>query len=1404
MAGRRLWAAGSALLLIAAVNPAHATATRAAGKAEHVIVQLAGAPALAGASGLHSPKPAIRAAARTHVNQREATLKEQHDRFRDELAGAGVLAKAGTDVTGVLNAVALSVAPGDVATLRAMPGVAAVFPDSAVHATSDPDVAITNAPQVWSTDDPAGRPDTGTGETVAVLDTGIDYTHPDLGAGFGPGHKVVGGYDFVNSDADPMDDNGHGTHVAGLIAGQAATPGGRTGEAPGASLTAYKVLDSSGYGSESTIIEGLDAATAPDNPHRAGVVNMSLSGPAQANDPLEQACEDAIASGVVIVVAAGNNGPGEATVGSPAEAPDVLAVGASVTGVAVPSVTVTAPVHHTLSVSRMNLSANPPADGISADVVDVGNGLGSSYDGVDAAGKAVLVGYNPFQVSSAIAAAQAHGAAAVLFYTPNYYSFKGGQPGPVLPDFATGTTDPDRLGLVSIVVNGTDATDIQQWLSQGRVHVEIGSSDATDEMAAFSAHGPAMGSYAIKPDLVAPGVEIASTWLGGGYADDSGTSMAAPHVAGAAALIRQAHPTWTAGQVAAALTGGAHELPGFGAETVGAGRLDVAAADNLPALPSPRSLNLGLADLSGPRTTAVGKVTFTNITGRAQKLRFGVERDPGVSLDVSVSPRSAQLAPGMTATVKISVDGHTPARASDETGLLVAMTGDALVAVPYSLAVRPLDLHAGPDPTATDSTVYIHSEADLADAPTVTVTPPHGRATRAAAIFDHTGWWRLPVPAGPAGTYTVTASAPSRLGATLTGTVGLEKLAGTTGTGWQPVGPDNQGGQVLAPTSRPGRMYVLPNISPHAGIFRTDDAGANWTELRRLPIGDGIGMGLVADPTDPDTVYYAVQGASADPTYDGKVLVSHDAGTTWETLSYPNAAMRGLSIDASGRVLALPAFNGNVYVSTDRGATWTAYRSPAGVPNQVAVVGHTLFIAADRAVYAIRDIDSNPSAPQLVLTAPGQTESVMQVAGDDHVLLARTITNLYASHDGGATWQTLFTGPSDDRFLDSLTLVGGDVYVTGTHHIWVDRGESGTWATIPGPVPSELFTVGSWDPSGKQIVVSGAYTGLFTTSDAGATYNRVGLPATAVSSLVVDRTAAGVPGLVAGTSNTAFSTAVPDVRTPTDATRDWGITKNETGIGFRVISLASDPARPQTVYAAIGNAFSRAQIDRSTDGGVTWTGVEQARLGGRPFQLIVDPADPNEVYALVTDALSPGVLVSHDGGATWRKNNLPALATSIAGDPNDPNRIWLGGPSGLYESRDGGQTETRLSTTPVTAVAVDPRKPQHLAVGGDGIWESTDGGRTLQQTGVSPYRLSISSFAFASDGAIYAGAAASHDGAGLPVGGRGVLAESRHGHGWTNISAGLPDLDVTSLVLSPDGRWLFAGTLGGGVYRLAR
>jgi len=231
------------------------------------------------------------------------------------------------EYTNAFNGLALDISKEESEMLKDLPGVKNVYPNYEVHATMMNTVPQVNADKVWALDE-YGNP-TGEGITIAVIDTGIDYTHPDFGSceSF-PCDKVIGGYDFANDDDDPIDDIGHGTHVASISAGN----GVLTGIAPDAKLYAYKVLDQYGSGTMEGVIAGIDRAVDPNNDgdtsDHVDIINMSLGGYGNPDDAISQAADRAVAAGVVTVIAAGNAGPSEQTIGSPGTARTVITVGA--------------------------------------------------------------------------------------------------------------------------------------------------------------------------------------------------------------------------------------------------------------------------------------------------------------------------------------------------------------------------------------------------------------------------------------------------------------------------------------------------------------------------------------------------------------------------------------------------------------------------------------------------------------------------------------------------------------------------------------------------------------------------------------------------------------------------------------------------------------------------------------------------------------------------------------------------------------------------------------------------------------------------------------------------------------------------------------------------------------------
>lgn len=218
----------------------------------------------------------------------------------------------------LINGAALTIDRDDMETLRALPGVKAVYPDNIVKMCLSQSVPIMKADKVWEFRDTSGNPVNGSGVTVGIIDTGVDYTHPDLGSGLGSGYKVKGGYDYVNFDWNPFDDNGHGTHVAGII----AASGKVRGVAPGASIMAYKVLDSRGEGYSSDVVQAIQDAV------KAGcdVVNISLG--TTDDSVLTQTAVSAVRAGTVVCAAAGNEGPTTYTINSPGDGREVICVAA--------------------------------------------------------------------------------------------------------------------------------------------------------------------------------------------------------------------------------------------------------------------------------------------------------------------------------------------------------------------------------------------------------------------------------------------------------------------------------------------------------------------------------------------------------------------------------------------------------------------------------------------------------------------------------------------------------------------------------------------------------------------------------------------------------------------------------------------------------------------------------------------------------------------------------------------------------------------------------------------------------------------------------------------------------------------------------------------------------------------
>ncbi len=273
----------------------------------------AGACALIGAVSMAAAQPDAPDLARVLIRYRQAPGASH----REQLLAQGASIERSFQLVPAFAATIPTVALEAVGRL---PDVEAVEADLEVQALGEIDatwglVRIGCGPVQAGTYSGAVGPVLGTGVRVAVVDTGIDYLHPDLAANF------AGGYDFVNNDADPMDDHGHGTHVSGTIAA-VRNGAGVLGAAPEVDLFALKALGSKGSGSWSGILSALDWCAA----NRISVANFSLGSATYPGTTVEAGFDNAAKAGVLLVAAAGNSGAGTDTVNYPGKFASVIAV----------------------------------------------------------------------------------------------------------------------------------------------------------------------------------------------------------------------------------------------------------------------------------------------------------------------------------------------------------------------------------------------------------------------------------------------------------------------------------------------------------------------------------------------------------------------------------------------------------------------------------------------------------------------------------------------------------------------------------------------------------------------------------------------------------------------------------------------------------------------------------------------------------------------------------------------------------------------------------------------------------------------------------------------------------------------------------------------------------------------
>lgn len=519
---------------------------------------------------------------------------------------------------------------------------------------------------------------TGKGMRVGVLDTGIDYTHKMLGgsgveadyeaidpkqptAAF-PNKKVVGGIDLVGTDFNPaspfyakhlpvpdnnpIDEAGHGTHVAGTVAGVGDDVFTYSGVAPDADLYAIKVFGADGSTNDAVVIAGFEFAADPNgdlNPDdQLHVINLSLGGGfGQPQILYNEAVGNLTAAGTVVVASAGNSGPVDYIVGAPSTSDKALSVAASIDG----------SLHNWKFAAVRFISPNNPnwlakategpiskpiseISGVEGELVDIGMADTDLSDDVKAqlSGKVALIERGKVPFAEKLKRAFEGGAVGAVVYNND-----AGKPIPMGGE--------GKIEMPAIMVSQALGMKLKEEMKLGAVKIQfktdevIEQPELVDTITDFSSKGPRSEDNILKPEIAAPGGRVISAAMGkgAGSVEMDGTSMAAPHMAGVMALLRQAHPDLTADELKALAMNTAKPLSIQGAAIPmtlqGAGRVQVAEAITTTVVSDTPALSLGRVQLGSTRTET-RKFKLRNLSSAAVDLSTRVLVTPGLSLSV--------------------------------------------------------------------------------------------------------------------------------------------------------------------------------------------------------------------------------------------------------------------------------------------------------------------------------------------------------------------------------------------------------------------------------------------------------------------------------------------------------------------------------------------------------------------------------------------------------------------------------------------------------------------------------------------------------------------------------------------------------------------------------------------------
>ena len=472
---------------------------------------------------------------------------------------------------------------------------------------------------------------TGNGIRIGVIDTGINLEHPDF---FNSDQisRFLKGYDFVDNDSIPQDTNGHGTQVTGII----AADGQLIGIAPKVEIFSYRVSSDGESVPSDLIIKAINRAVED----RVDIINISL-GVNMTHAKIDNAVNNAIDHGIVVVAAAGNSGPDKSTIGSPARNPNAITVGATYNN-RDSSMVSTLQVGETQFQVLPMLGTNIISDPISTDIIFGKYSRENDFDDLDVRGKIVLAergGETPDEIvffSDKEIFASKNGAKGLVVYN--------NQPGIFFGELIHEYVSEDYYpSIPTVSMTREEGLELRKIL-ESETSATLNVFNHPDFIATFSARGPVSPFYQ-KPDLVAPGVFVNTTSLKNFYNITSGTSYAAPHVSGAIALLLEKNPELTPHDIKSILITTSDVITDqykkeFEFDAGGAGRIDLKKAFNSELIFDPPKLIFNLSGQEILERQVIKMNAFGNSIN-IQKVEFSGEDN--VEFDYEIKESSLYI-----------------------------------------------------------------------------------------------------------------------------------------------------------------------------------------------------------------------------------------------------------------------------------------------------------------------------------------------------------------------------------------------------------------------------------------------------------------------------------------------------------------------------------------------------------------------------------------------------------------------------------------------------------------------------------------------------------------------------------------------------------------------------------------